>query len=194
MAGPLAVIAPDQPVWRVSVKRYHDMIKAGILGSGDRVELLNGVIVPKMAKSPPHSFVTKAIAEAVAPLLVGWHYRSQEPIPLSTSEPEPDIAIVRGTPREYAARHPRAGDISIVVEVCNSTQYRDKITKKGIYSRAKIPVYWIADIDHRHFEIHRRPDGKGDYRSVEILASGQRLPVEIEGETIGHIAVADLLP
>lgn len=128
-------------------------------------------------------------------MLIGWHDRSQEPITLSASEPQPDIAIVRGDPRDYVTRHPRPADLAIVVEVCDSTQYRDKVTpKKGIYARAKIPVYWIADLDHRRFEIHRRPDGKGDYRSVEVIAPGQRVPVEIEGEVIGHISVADLLP
>lgn len=71
----------------VSVNRYHDMIQEGTLASDDRVELLDGVIVPRAVRNPPHSFVTRAIREAVAPLLIGWHDRSQEPITLSASEP-----------------------------------------------------------------------------------------------------------
>jgi hypothetical protein len=44
---------PPLPVRRFSVKEYHRMIDSGILTDEDRVELLEGWIVPKMARNPP---------------------------------------------------------------------------------------------------------------------------------------------
>ena len=38
----------------------------------------------------------------------GWLLRVQQTLVLSDSQPEPDLAIVRGTPRTYLARHPSA--------------------------------------------------------------------------------------
>lgn len=37
----------------VSVNRFHDMIREGTLASDDRVELLDGVIVPRTVRNPP---------------------------------------------------------------------------------------------------------------------------------------------
>jgi hypothetical protein len=33
---------PTEPIWRLSVDRYHEMIRAGILTDDDPVELLEG--------------------------------------------------------------------------------------------------------------------------------------------------------
>ena len=45
---------PTEPIWRLSVAQYHQMIQAGILTDDDPVELLEGWLVPKMPKNPPH--------------------------------------------------------------------------------------------------------------------------------------------
>jgi len=69
--------APTEPVWRLSVDQYHEMIRAGILMSGDPVELLEGWLIEKMTKNPPHTLATRFIREAlerVAP--VGWFVNS----------------------------------------------------------------------------------------------------------------------
>ena len=45
---------PPFPVYRFTVEQYHRMIETGILTENDRVELLDGWIVPKMPHNPPH--------------------------------------------------------------------------------------------------------------------------------------------
>ena len=50
-----------------------------------------------MVKNPPHSTARQLATKALRQILPsGWHVRSQEPITLSDSEPEPDVAVVRG--------------------------------------------------------------------------------------------------
>ena len=51
----------------------------------------------------------------------GWFCRGQSAITTDDSEPEPDIAVVRGSELDYLARHPGAADMALVIEVADST-------------------------------------------------------------------------
>ena len=94
-----------------------EMIAAGILTDDDPVELLEGWLVPKMVKNPPHSTARHLTMKALEQVLPsGWHVRSQEPITLSDSEPGPDVSIVRGDPGQFERSHPRPQDMALVVE------------------------------------------------------------------------------
>src|SRR5581483_1603370 len=107
--APAAAPAPPPfPLKRFTIEEYHRMLDVGILESGDRVELLGGVLCQKMTKHPPHSACLKLCDLALGKLLPpGWYIRQQDPISLMPdSEPEPDLAIVEGTPRSYRDRHP----------------------------------------------------------------------------------------
>jgi hypothetical protein len=98
------------PIWPISVAAYHDMIDKGILKSDDPVELLEGVIVQKMGKNPPHRIATRATCLALERSIpTGWYVDTQEPITTDSSEPEPDVAVLRGDSRDYPDRHPGAG-------------------------------------------------------------------------------------
>src|SRR4051794_16444384 len=80
---------PSDQFYRLSVEQYHEMVRQGILGSDDRVDLLEGWLVRKMSKNPPHRMATKLLTralEAVVPS--GWYVDSQEPFTTDTSEPE----------------------------------------------------------------------------------------------------------
>jgi len=76
----------DGDLWRISVDRYHRMVASGVVTSDDRVELLEGVLVNKMSKSPPHRIANgkaRRVLEAILP--PGWYLDTQEPI--SSSRP-----------------------------------------------------------------------------------------------------------
>src|SRR5262249_47133779 len=102
--GPPASLFPmsPYPVWRFSVRGYHGMIQAGILTEDDQVELLEGWIVPKMPHKPPHDgtiqLANKRIGRRLPP---GWDIRVQSAVTTSDSEPEPDLAVVRGDESTY---------------------------------------------------------------------------------------------
>lgn len=129
-------------LWRCSVEQYHAMIQAGILTTEDRVELLEGWVVTKMPKNPRHSVVTHLVREALARVLpADWRARTQEPMTTLDSEPEPDVLIARGGPRHYMDRHPGPHDVTLVVEVADSSLPRDRALKKRFYAAAGVPVY-----------------------------------------------------
>jgi len=84
------------PIWPISVEAYHEMAEKGILRSGDRVELLEGIIVEKPLVNPPHRISTHISRQALERVVPdGWYVDSQMPITLSRSELEPDVSVVR---------------------------------------------------------------------------------------------------
>ncbi|MBL8206468.1 MAG: Uma2 family endonuclease [Blastocatellia bacterium] len=186
---------PRDPIVRLSVEQYHEMIRAGILTADDQVELLEGWLVAKMPKKPQHRIATRLTQNALAAIVPdGWYVDAQEPITLADSEPEPDVMIVRGETQDYHDRHPHADEIALVVEIADSTLERDRSTKKRMYARAGIPVYWIVNLVDNTCEVYSTPSVAGaDYQQIDIYDLTGTLPVLIEEREIGTVRVQDLL-
>src|SRR5712692_8749886 len=124
---------PADRIFRLSVEQYHEMARAGILTEDDPVELLEGWLVTKMTKNPPHSVATHAIRRALDEMIpAGWFVDSQEPLTTDDSEPEPDAMVVRGHWRDYTERHPSPSAVVLVVEVADSTLQNDRTIKKRL--------------------------------------------------------------
>lgn len=192
------VTVPAEPIWRLSIEQYHEMINKGILNDDDPVELLEGLLIPKMPKKPPHSLTTELTRDAFARLLPpGWHVRGQEPITTEDSEPEPDASVIRGERRDYFDRHPGPDDIAIVIEVSDTTLQRDRGLKKRIYARAGIPVYLIINLPESQIEVYTEPAGEAeepDYQQRQDYLSTDEIPIIIEGREIGRLAAREILP
>ena len=189
---------PNDLILRLSIEQYHAMIQSGILTDDDFVELLEGWLVFKMPKNPPHRATTRLVRTALENILPpGWYVDSQEPITLSNSEPEPDIVVVRGDTRQYLDRHPGAEDIGIVIEVSDTTLQRDRTVKKRIYARAGIAIYWIVNLVEEQVEVYSQPIvevEQPDYSQRLDFGRSAVVPIMIEGIEIGAIAVNSLLP
>lgn len=191
------VAVPTDPIWRLSVAQYHDMIQSGILTEDDPVELLEGWLVIKLAKNPRHTLATQLTSDALNAVLPdGWFINVQEPITTRDSEPEPDIAIIRGTRRDYAERHPHPGEIAFVVEVADSSLQRDRTSKLRLYAFAEIPRYWILNLTDRQLEVYSSPIADGEqatYQQQQIYKLSETVPVIVDGRDITRLTVHDLL-
>ena len=189
---------PEAPIWQLSISQYHQMIRSGILTDDDPVELLEGLLVTKMPKNPPHRLANELAREALARLIpTGWHINTQEPITTEDSEPEPDLAIVQGERRQYRDRHPGAGEIAVVIEVADATLLNDRKLKKRLYARAGIPVYWIINLPEKQIEIYASPSSSAeepDYQRRQDYHSADDAPLVINGQEVGRVAVLDILP
>ena len=197
-APPAPAPVPDEPVWRLSVDQYHAMIRAGILTEDDSVELLEGVLIAKMSKNPAHSTAKRLLLQALLRALpAGWFADEQEPITTSDSEPEPDLAVIRGAPRDYRDRHPGPHELALVIEVADASLRRDRGRKKRVYARASVPVYWIVNLVDRQVEVYTVPTGPGDdpdYRQRQVFGPTEPLPLVVDGREVGRLTVSDLLP
>jgi Uma2 family endonuclease len=189
---------PPFPVRRFTVDEYHVMIAAGVFAEDEDFELLEGWIVPKMTKYPPHEVSIELTQEAVRALLpAGWRIRTQMATTTRDSEPEPDLCVVRGTPRDHLAHHPGPDDIALVIEVADSSIGRDRGIKQRIYARAAIPIYWIVNVADRVIEVYNDPTGPGrkpTYRRREEYRGDEIVPVVIAGREVGRVAARELLP
>jgi Uma2 family endonuclease len=173
---------PPLPLHRFSVEEYHRIIKSGVLNENHRVELLD----------PPHdSMIDVLVGELQGMLPSNWFPRIQSAITTSDSEPEPDIAIVRGPRNRYFGKHPHAVDIGLVVEVSESTLHHDRNFKAPIFARAGIVTYWIVNLLDSRIEVYTLPVEAG-YQAVRNYGVDESVPVILDGQEIGTIAMSTL--
>lgn len=191
-------VPPTDLLWRISVAKYHQMIEAGILTDDDPVELLEGLLVKKMSKNPPHRFVTGLIRQLLGQLITtGWYVDAQEPITTADSEPEPDISVIRGSRFDYIHHHPAPENTALLIEVADTTLRRDRGRKKRLYARAGIPFYWIVNLIDLQVEVYSEPDphrAQPDYRQRRLYRGAETLAVILDGTEAGQILVSDILP
>jgi Uma2 family endonuclease len=186
----------SEPIFPLTVEQYHNMIERGTLTDEDPVELIDGVLIYKMPKNPPHTTAVLLSVEAIRILLPpGWSVRSQDAITLSNSEPEPDVVVCRGTVRDYAKRHPGPADIALVVAVADTTLSRDRGVNLEVYARSGLVEYWLLGISSGQLEVFSDPDtSTGQYRKTQVFSASQSVPLAILGQLCGHISVASILP
>lgn len=169
------------------------MQDAGLF-EGRHVELLDGELY-EVTKNPPHNAAVDALAEALRDLLPRDRFRVREEKsvePWADWWPEPDVAVVRGKAADYFDRHPGPADIVLVAEVCENSP-QDRTVKLAGYAGAGFPVYWILDLGLRQLEVYSGPDA-GAYPAPKILGEGESVDLIIDGQVVGRISVADLLP
>ena len=198
-APPLPAIMPPLPVRRFTVDEYHQMIESGILGEDDHVELLEGWIVPQLSRTPAHDAILSWIAnrQITTGTPQKWFCRVRSGITTAYSQPEPDIALVRGSPRDYCARYPAPADIGLLVEVADSSLARDRSIKAAIHAAAGIPVYWIINLVDRQVEVDTNPTGPDPWpvdRVRQDYHAGDLVPLIIDGHDFGPIPAQDMLP
>lgn len=186
---------PPEPI---SVADYHRLIRSGILTEEDKVELLEGRIVPKMARNPPHDSSLLKLSRKLPRVLAAdaWDVRIQMAITLGDSEPEPDAGVVRHTSDDYAHHHPGPPDIGMLAEVANTSLPEDR-EKARIYARARILCYWIINVIDRQIEVYTDPDPHANppcYRQRQDYTVGQSVPLVLDGQTVATLPVAELLP
>ena len=128
----------------------------------------------------------------------GWRYRSEKPITLDDSQPQPDGAIVRGVRGDSFKGHPTAAEIALVIEVSNTTLLSDRTAKLRSYARAGIPIYWIVNLIDRQIEVYTDPDPAADpeptYATRRVFVAGDGVPLVVPGSPTVTIPVASLLP
>jgi Uma2 family endonuclease len=183
---------------RWSRDEYARLIDHGFLDEDDPIELLDGLLLIKEPQHSPHRTAVLLVAKAMERAFEeGWFVQTQSPIILGDrSEPEPDVCVVRGSPRDYVDAHPRRS--ALIVEVAQSGLRVARGRKAAVYARARIADYWIVNLVDRVLEVHREPARPGParrrwgYAAIETLAPDAAIaPLAAPSAAI---RVADLLP
>jgi Uma2 family endonuclease len=160
-------------------------------------ELIQGEIIEMPPQKDEHSFAISLVDYALRPAFARGHViKIQSPFAASsTSEPEPDLMVVKAQLRDVR-KHPRKA--VLLVEVALVSLDYDREIKGSLYASCGAPEYWIVNLIDSTVEVYRRPKKDAAarfgfaYGQRQILRTGQRItPL---GAPRAKIKVADLLP
>jgi Uma2 family endonuclease len=174
---------------------YYKMAELGFF-YGKRVELIEGEIIEMSPMNKPHATAVRVVLDALRKIFVeGYVIDSQLPMSFSKrSEPEPDVAVIKGGIRDFEKSHPKTAEL--IVEVSDSTLRFDRTKKAALYAQNKIQDYWILNLKNRCLEVYRqaKKDKKLGYIYTESRIFTETDKVSPLAAPDAKIKVADLLP
>jgi Uma2 family endonuclease len=162
-----AQLGPRRKVW---TRSEVDALSSSGLFDGQHLELIEGELIDKMGKNWPHISIVAFLHEwllSVFDRRLVFQEPSIDVAPQDnpTSEPEPDLIVLKRIRAHFTKGIPGPQDLQLVIEVSDSTLGFDLKTKAGLYARAGIVEYWVLDIPGRRMIVHRDPQA-GRYASV----------------------------
>jgi Uma2 family endonuclease len=160
----------------ITVEAYYRMGEAGILAPDERVELIEGEVVEMAPIGSRHSGLVNRLTHLLVQAAGNRAVVSvQNPVRLSqTSEPQPDLALLRPRADDYQSAVPVPEDVFVLVEIAESSLKYDRELKAPLYAAHGIPELWIIDVDARVFSRCRDPQ-PGGYAQVEQTGAPGKL-------------------
>jgi Uma2 family endonuclease len=168
----------------LSVEDYHRLSEFS--PTGRRTELIRGIVIEKMSKSPAHRTLVSLLYRLfLSRLPKGFTVWQEQPLTLRDSEPEPDISVTRGGDRDFQQAHPSTAEL--VIEVAFSSPALDR-ENASLYAEAGVKEYWIILGNSRQVEVYRRPEGG---RYLEVFSAEVDQTLECTGIPGVRLRVAE---
>ncbi|BBE72570.1 Uma2 family endonuclease [Oharaeibacter diazotrophicus] len=158
MNKPVVIAQDGLPRRLFSVADVDRMVEAGIIGHDERVEIVDGEILPMSPKGPLHETFKQHLTIHFARNLpagttfiqeAGW--RLGEMLYL-----EPDYLFF---PDRLGIATVGGPDALLVVEVADTSLGYDAGRKVELYARLGVREYWVVEARTRETRVHREPDG-----------------------------------
>jgi Uma2 family endonuclease len=186
---------------RFTRRTYHRFARKQILRSDHRIELLDGVIYEPLTMSDSHWRVLNHLTTLFVKLSNGgWFATCRSPIILDDhSEPDPDIALVRGTISNYREHVPTAADTLIAIEVSDDTLRFDRGRRLRVYAEGGIPEYWLINLVEHVVQVRTDPrprsdESRGTYAVQRTYRADEKVPLTLDARVIADVPVAELIP
>jgi Uma2 family endonuclease len=160
-------------VSRITPTEYHNFPERN--ERGRRTELIRGIVIEKMSKTPLHTFLADRIEEILRgklPSDLPLAIRKDEPLTFGDSEPEPDFAIV---PRPLSRDHHPATAL-LVIEISVTSLRLDR-QLASLYAENGVGEYWIVDAGRQQVEVYDSPS-HGRYLNKFIAGPGDAIPLK----------------
>lgn len=154
----MATLLKPLPQGKITREEVNRLLESGYF-DGQRYELIDGELLDKMGQGPRHANAIQTLMVLLVEVFGVRRVLVQAPIEAGPrdqkwSQPEPDAAVIVA-PRRPADRHPNGNELSLAVEVADSSLRRDSVRKRDIYAHAGVPEYWVLDIDGRQLLVFR---------------------------------------
>lgn len=157
-------------IWPLSVAAYRALGEAGLIPKN--TELLYGVVYKKVSKSPLHSALVRQLINLLRNVsFQGCFLSSEQPITCTDSEPEPDVAVIRGEEKDFWRDHPRTAEL--VIEVCITSYDYDR-SKLRAYASAGVKECWLVLGEEKQIEVYRNPK-ENQFAEKSIRGPGGKL-------------------
>ncbi len=170
MSAILEIPEVRRRVSHLTVEEYHRLDEFN--ENGRRTELIRGIVIEKMSKSPLHSTVGKRIYDLLLRLVsAAFVVRREDPLTLTDSEPEPDVAVVRGGPKDFLQAHPTTAELVVGVAISSAALDRESAS---LYAEAGVKEYWIVLASDRQVEVYRQPVG-GIYQEKKLFRADETI-------------------
>jgi Uma2 family endonuclease len=154
---------------RFSVERFEEMAQKGLFGPEERLELIEGDIIPMAPIGLAHAAATDQLARTMiraigdeAIVSLGRSIRLG-----NFSELQPDIILLAFRKDMYRHKHADVADVILFIEVSDSSLAFDRGHKLSLYARHGIREYWVIDVKESRVFVHREPQGEA-YRSQTV--------------------------
>jgi Uma2 family endonuclease len=169
---PTTQAAEGVPRLRWTLAQFERLIDLGILTERDRVELIQGELVPMSPKGNRH--------ELVRDELMNWMFRRlPEELRLSSeigwrppdahTYVEPDLLIC---PRALKGVTIPPAEVLLAIEIAHSSLRYDTTLKARLYATLGVRDYWVIDAEMLTTRVHREPSSSG-YASVVEAPPGE---------------------
>src|SRR2546430_15011320 len=125
---------------------YERLIDHGFLDEDDPIGLLDGLLLVKEPQHSPHRTAVLLVAKALERAFGdGWFVQTQSPIILDDrSEPEPDVAVIRGSPRDYVDIHPTHPALIVVIAQGGLRLPRGR--EAPAHAPPPVPHHWVGHL------------------------------------------------
>jgi Uma2 family endonuclease len=175
---PTALLTPQISTVPASPPRKHwtraeiSAIESAGLLAGQKLELIEGELILKMGKNRKHSIGLLLMLDYLLGVFTQPFLQQEMPIDVHpedfhTSEPEPDLVVLKHPALSIRVGNPRPSDIRLVCEISDTSVNFDLSIKAALYSRAGIEEYWVLDLMNSRLVVHREPSATG-FQSVQV--------------------------
>ena len=159
---------------RFTVDEFYRMPDAGVLGSKDRVELIEGEIVEMSPIGDRHLLCVNEANELFVLAFAGKARVSiQNAVRLNIRNvPQPDLVLYKPRSDHRQTTRPKAENCFLVLEVSDSSLRYDTKIKVPIYAKTGVPEVWIEDLKNDVLLVYRDPSNKG-YATQQTFSPDQ---------------------
>ncbi len=170
---------------KFTIEQYHKMAEVGILHEEDRVELIKGEIIEMSPIGVKHAATVNRLNQLLQQKLGQRIIVSiQNPIKLTdTSEPQPDVTLLKSRHDFYETKIPTPEDIFLQVEVADKSLNYDRDVKIPLYAENKVMEVWLIDINNQSIRVYRQPQNNS-YQDIHIVTKGQNIYPQAFPDTI----------
>ena len=135
----------------------------------DHLELIEGELYDQTGQCLAHVNTLHQLVILLNEVFGIYRVTPKRPVEVASkdrpsNEPQPDIVVLSRRFDSFKTV-PEPENLTLVVEISDTTLRFDLKTKAAVYARAGIVEYWVVDVNGRRLIVHREPK-EGRYSTI----------------------------